>query len=35
VGFKYFKALSGMLGSLHDGDCQRARAGNRLLHMDE
>lgn len=34
-GFKYFKALSGMLESLHDAGCQRDRAGNRLLHMDQ
>lgn len=34
-GFKYFKAISGMLESLHDAGCQRDRAGNRLLHMDE
>ena len=35
VGFKYFKAISGMLESLHDAGCQRDRAGNRLLHMDQ
>ena len=34
-GFKYFKAISGMLESLHDAGCQRDRAGNRLLHMDQ
>src|SRR5210317_468141 len=34
-GFKYFKAISGMLESLHEAGCQRDRAGNRLLHMDQ
>lgn len=34
-GFKYFKAIGGMLESLHDAGCQRDRAGNRLLHMDQ
>ena len=34
-GFKYFKAISGMLESLHDAGCHRDRAGNRLLHMDQ
>ncbi len=34
-GFKYFKAISGMLESLQDVGCQRDRAGNRLLHMDQ
>jgi hypothetical protein len=34
-GLKYFKALSGMLEALHDVGCQRDRAGNRLLHMDQ
>jgi hypothetical protein len=34
-GFKYFKAISGMLESLHDAGCQRDRAGNRQLHMDQ
>jgi hypothetical protein len=34
-GFKYFKAISGMLESLHKGGCQRDRAGNRKLHMDQ
>jgi hypothetical protein len=34
-GFKYFKAIAGMLESLHEAGCQRDRAGNRLLHMDE
>jgi len=34
-GFKYFKAISAMLESLHDAGCQRDRAGNRLLHMDQ
>ena len=34
-GFKYFKALSGLLEKLHEVGCQRDRAGNRLLHMDQ
>ena len=34
-GFKYFKAISGMLESLHQAGCQSDRAGNRLLHMDQ
>ena len=34
-GFKYFKAISGMLESLHQAGCQRDKAGNRLLHMDQ
>jgi len=34
-GFKYFKAISGMLESIHDAGCQRDQAGNRLLHMDQ
>ena len=33
-GFKYFKALSGMLNGLHNAGCQYDRAGNRKLHMD-
>jgi len=34
-GFKYFKTLSQMLKRLHNAGCQRDRAGNRLLHMDQ
>ena len=34
-GFKYFKAIAGMLDRLHDAGCGRDRAGNRLLHMDQ
>ena len=34
-GFKYFKAISSMLESLHDAGCERDRAGNRKLHMDQ
>jgi hypothetical protein len=34
-GFKYFKAISGMMESLHQASCQRDKAGNRLLHMDQ
>ncbi len=34
-GLKYFKAISGMLESLHKAGCQHDRAGNRILHMDQ
>ena len=34
-GFKYFKPISGLLENLHDAGCQRDRAGNRILHMDQ
>ncbi|MCH8067969.1 MAG: IS4 family transposase, partial [Candidatus Marinimicrobia bacterium] len=34
-GFKYFKAISTMLESLHDVACERDRAGNPTLHMDQ
>ena len=34
-GFKYFKVLSGLLESLHEAGCQRDKAGNRKLHMDQ
>ena len=34
-GFKYFKAISKILESLGDVGCQRDRAGNRILHMDQ
>ena len=34
-GFKYFKAVSKMLESLHGAGCQRDIAGNRKLHMDQ
>ena len=34
-GFKYFKKLSRMLEHLHNTGCQRDRAGNRILHMDQ
>jgi hypothetical protein len=34
-GFKYFKSISGMLESLHEAGCQRDKAGNRKLHMDQ
>ena len=33
--FKYFKILAGMLEDLHEAGCERDRAGNRLLHMDQ
>jgi len=35
VGFKYFKMLSGLLERLQDAGCQRDRAHNRTLHMDQ
>jgi hypothetical protein len=35
VGFNYFKAIGGLLESLHEAGCQRDRAGNRQLHMDQ
>lgn len=34
-GFKYFKAISKMLESLHRAGCERDIAGNRILHMDQ
>jgi len=34
-GFKYFKAINKMLESLQDAGCQRDKAGNRNLHMDQ
>jgi hypothetical protein len=34
-GFKYFKILSGLLERLHTAGCQRDRAHNRTLHMDQ
>ena len=34
-GFKYFKAISAILESLHDAGCERDIAGNRILHMDQ
>ena len=34
-GFKYFKAINKMLESLHDAGCQRDKASNRNLHMDQ
>jgi len=34
-GLKYFKALSGLLERLHEVGCERDRAANRLLHMDQ
>ncbi len=34
-GFKYFKAISGMLDGLHAAGCKRDKAGNRILHMDQ
>jgi hypothetical protein len=34
-GFKYFKAISGMLECLHKAGCARDKANNRTLHMDQ
>jgi hypothetical protein len=34
-GFKYFKAIDGLLEGLHGAACQRDRAHNRILHMDQ
>jgi len=34
-GFKYFKVLSGLLERLHGAGCDRDRAHNRTLHMDQ
>jgi Transposase DDE domain len=34
-GFKYFKAIPKILESLGDVGCERDRAGNRILHMDQ
>jgi hypothetical protein len=34
-GFKYLKAISKMLESLADVGCNRDRASNRILHMDQ
>lgn len=35
TGLKYFAQLGGLLEELHDVGCERDRAGNRTLHMDE
>jgi hypothetical protein len=34
-GFKYFKNISKLLQTLHKAGCQRDKAGNRILHMDQ
>jgi hypothetical protein len=34
-GFKYFKNISKLLQTLHKAGCERDRAGNRILHMDQ
>jgi hypothetical protein len=34
-GLKYFKVISGLLERLRDAGCERDRAGNRQLHMDQ
>lgn len=35
VGLKYFDQLGELLQQLHDVGCERDRAGNRSLHMDQ
>ena len=35
AGFKYFKIVNKMLRRLNEAGCERDRAGNRILHMDE
>ena len=35
AGFKYFKIVDKMLHRLHDAGCERDKAGNRKLHMDQ
>jgi hypothetical protein len=35
TGLKYFDKLRPLLKRLHEVGCQRDKAGNRLLHMDE
>jgi hypothetical protein len=34
-GFKYFKAIAGMLDGIHQAGCLSDKAGNRILHMDQ
>ena len=34
-GFKYFKSISAMPEGLHTVGCDRDRANNRILHMDQ
>jgi hypothetical protein len=34
-GFKYFKKISHLLQRLHNAACQRDKAQNRILHMDQ
>lgn len=34
-GFKYFKPISRLLSRLHEAGCERDRAHNRTLHMDQ
>ena len=35
IGLKYFDQLGSLLESLHGVGCERDRAGNRTLHMDQ
>jgi hypothetical protein len=35
IGFKYFKIVDRMLQRLHDAGCERDKANNRKLHMDQ
>ena len=34
-GLKYFDKLAPLLARLHDDGCQRDKAGNRELHLDQ
>ena len=35
TGLKYFRRLLPLFERLHDVGCQRDKAGNRQLHMDQ
>jgi len=35
TGFKYHKQITSLLDSLHDAQCERDKASNRKLHMDQ
>ena len=35
AGFKYFKVVNKMLQRLRDAGCERDKASNRILHMDQ
>src|SRR5580700_1273299 len=34
-GWKYFRRLTPLLARLHDAGCDRDKAGNRRLHLDQ